>query len=285
MIDSSTNILRVVRRIGPLLLVLVVSFAIRGLTSHFIREHLSDPGWFQSGTYQHFDTQAQDILDHRASAFWIDDPSRTESAIYPPGYPLWIALIYKLSGTRSAAAVQAVQWVLDSFAVFLVVAIASVAFSRRVAIVTGFLVALSPLLALYGVTPMADAPTSWIVLTGALLLLLAVRRERVWLALTAGMLIGISCWFRANGLLLPVFWSIGLLFVVQDWRRRLLICGAVCLGTVLVVVPLLVRNARAFHILTPTGLGVGTNLWEGIGETDRAKEFGAVFGDQASTLR
>jgi hypothetical protein len=55
----------------------------------------------------------------------------------------------------------------------------------------------------------------------------------------------------------------------------------VVLGTVLLVAPLLVRNAIAFHVFTPTGLGVGTNLWEGIGETDRAAEFGAVFGDNA----
>jgi hypothetical protein len=37
----------------------------------------------------------------------------------------------------------------------------------------------------------------------------------------------------------------------------------------------------AFHAFVPTGLGAGTNLWEGIGETERgAKEFGAAANDR-----
>ena|SRR5438309_2184974 len=71
-----------------LLLILMLSFAVRALTTHFIHDHLADPGWFQSGTYALFDQQAQEILDHKSAVFWIDDPSRTETAIYPPGYPL-----------------------------------------------------------------------------------------------------------------------------------------------------------------------------------------------------
>ncbi|MDT4966693.1 MAG: hypothetical protein QOJ64_1430, partial [Acidobacteriota bacterium] len=35
----------------------------------------------------------------------------------------------------------------------------------------------------------------------------------------------------------------------------------------------------AFHAFVPGGMGVGTNLWEGLGETARGAEFGAVFGD------
>ncbi|MGB7925008.1 MAG: hypothetical protein WCF57_17340, partial [Pyrinomonadaceae bacterium] len=53
----------------------------------------------------------------------------------------------------------------------------------------------------------------------------------------------------------------------------------VVLGAALLVAPVVARNAVAFHAFLPTGLGVGTNLWEGIGETERAAEFGAVYGD------
>jgi hypothetical protein len=54
---------------------------------------------------------------------------------------------------------------------------------------------------------------------------------------------------------------------------------SVILGAALLVAPVVVRNAVAFHAFLPTGLGLGTNLWEGIGETERAAEFGAVYGD------
>jgi hypothetical protein len=51
------------------------------------------------------------------------------------------------------------------------------------------------------------------------------------------------------------------------------------LGAALLVAPIVVRNAIAFQAFLPTGLGLGTNLWEGLGETERAAEFGAVYGD------
>jgi 4-amino-4-deoxy-L-arabinose transferase-like glycosyltransferase len=265
-----------------LLLILTLSFAVRGLTAHFIHDHLSDPGWFQSGTYALFDKRAQEILDHRSSVFWIDDASRTESAIYPPGYPLWVALIYKLTGDRSAASVQRVQWLLDSLLVLLIVGIGVTAYNWHVGLAAGLLAAMSPLLALYGAVPLADSLTSWVVLAGVWLLLLATKRRTLKWAFAAGLMLGASCWLRANALLLPFFWAAVVLLVVRaSWRERVALSGMVILGTVLLVTPLLVRNAVAFHIFTPTGLGVGTNLWEGIGETDRAAEFGAVYGDQA----
>ncbi|HKE56588.1 MAG TPA: glycosyltransferase family 39 protein [Pyrinomonadaceae bacterium] len=269
------------RRLIPLLVILTLSFAVRGLTAYFIREHLTDPGWFQFGSYAYFDRKAQDILDHKSSIFLIDDPAQTQAAIYPPGYPVWLALVYKLTGERSPASVQRVQWVLDSFSVLLLVAIASLAFNWQVGMATGFLAALSPLLALYGAVPMADAPTSWVVLGAVWLLLSALKRKNLLLALFAGILLGLSCWFRGNAILLPVFWVAALVLVQARWRERMLFSLAVVLGFVVLVTPLLIRNAVAFHVFTPTGLGAGTNLWEGIGETNRATEFGAVYGDAA----
>jgi hypothetical protein len=294
-----------------IILILLVSFSVRGLTTYFIHTHLSDPAWFQSGTYQIFDRQAQDILDHKTSLFWIDDPTRTESAVYPPGYPIWIATIYWLTGQRSPSSVQQVQWILDSLSVLLLIGIGCTAYNIRVGLVAGLLAALSPLLALSGAVPLADSPTSWLVLGAVWLFIIAakpflpfsprssrsvsfslsfssgsaandiqrtVSTVSLWRNfLLAGILIGISCWFRANGLLLPLFWIAAVVFLKTS---RLQIIAALLVGMLLAVTPLLIRNAVAFHVFTPTGLGAGTNLWEGIGETDRAAEFGAVYGDQ-----
>ena len=262
------------------LVIFLLSLSVRGLTAYFIHTHLSDPAWFQAGTYELFDRKAQDILDHKASAFWIDDPTHTESAVYPPGYPLWIAGIYKLTGERSPSSVQKIQWILDALSVLLVVGIGVTAFDYRVGIVSGLLASLSPLLALSGAVPLADTPTSWLVLGAVWLLLIAAKRQKLVPALLAGLLVGLSCWLRANALLLPVFWIGALLLWKVSWRSRLLLSGGVVIGMAVLVTPLLIRNAVAFQVFTPTGLGVGTNLWEGIGETDRAAEFGAVYGDQ-----
>ena len=270
-------------RLLTLLAILVLSFTISGLTANFIRSNLSDTAWFQSRTYGYFDDRAQSILDGKSSLFWIDDPSQTQTAVYPPGYSLLIAGIYKVSGFRSPESVQVVQWVIDSWAVLLIVAISAITFGWRVGVSSGFIAALSPLLALYGATPLADGPTCWIVLTAVLLLILAAQRQSIALALAAGALLGFSCWFRSNPLLLGLFWAVALLVLPLAWKKRLAVTGAMVVGLLLLVTPLAIRNFYAYKILSPAGLGLGTNLWEGIGETGRAAEFGAVYPDDDVT--
>jgi 4-amino-4-deoxy-L-arabinose transferase-like glycosyltransferase len=272
------------RRLLALLFILVIAFAVRGLTMRFIRDHLADPGWFQSGSYALFDRQARNILDGKASIFWIDDPTQTETAVYPPGYSMWLALVYRITGERSAAAVQRVQWILDSLSVLLIVGIGVTAYNWPAGLAGGFIAALAPLLALSGSTPSGDAPTSWIVLAGVWMLLLAFKRQRIGWAICAGLAVGASCWLRANGVLLVAFWAFAFLLLLKvDWRQRMMLSAAILLGATILVTPLLIRNAIAFRAFVPTGLGLGTNLWEGIGETERAAEFGAVYGDQALT--
>ena len=49
----------------------------------------------------------------------------------------------------------------------------------------------------------------------------------------------------------------------------------------LVIAPVVVRNLIVFYPeVAPTGLGVGWNLWAGIGETERGAEFGAPCCDE-----
>src|SRR5919206_4440078 len=90
-----------------------LTFCVRVLTLQFMRAHLHDPGWFQVGSYAKFDRQARDILDGRQRLFWIDDPTRTDLAQYPPAFPALVALIYKISGERSAYSVQLMVWFID----------------------------------------------------------------------------------------------------------------------------------------------------------------------------
>src|SRR5262249_45068799 len=150
------------------------------------------------GSYAVFDRQAQDILDHKAPLFWISDPARTDRIVYPPGYSLWIAFIYRVTAERSAASVQRFQWLIDSLSVLLVVGIGTTAYRWKVGVIAGVLAALSPLLALGGSTPNADAPTSWFVLGAVWCLLLAAKRQRPSYAVAAGGLLGVACWLRVN---------------------------------------------------------------------------------------
>jgi hypothetical protein len=264
-------------RLVALFFILALSFTVRALTANFIRAHLNDAAWFQYGSYEVFDKQAQDILDRKQPLFWISDSSRTDKIVYPPGYPLWLAFVYRLSGSRSPVAVQYVQLVLDTLSVLLIVGIGVSAFGWTTGLTAGVLAALSPLLAFAGATPNADAPTSWLVLGGVWCLVVAAKTKKVGYAIFAGALLGVACWLRVNPLFLFVPWAIGLAWFAQRaWKQRVKFGGAVALSTLVVISPIVIRNLVVFYPqVAPTGLGVGWNLLAGIGETERGAEFGA----------
>jgi 4-amino-4-deoxy-L-arabinose transferase-like glycosyltransferase len=270
------------KRLLVLFAVLVIAVSVRVLTLQFMRAHLNDASWFQFGSYAIFDQQARDILDGHQHLFVIDDPSRTDLVQYPPAYPATVALIYKLTGNYSAYSVQIVQWFADLLLSFLVIiGIAVTAFDFRVGVATSFLLALSPLFAMYSAYPSADAPTTWVVLGGIWLLLIAAKRGNVWFALGAGAVLGVACWFRVNPLYLCMFWAIAIFLFVRGPRKRRVLLGAtVVTGTLLVVSPIVLRNYLTFPDFTPTGGTIGINLWEGLGETDLGRRNGFVFGDQ-----
>jgi dolichyl-phosphate-mannose-protein mannosyltransferase len=269
-------------RVLALIFILALSFSVRTLTANFMRAHLSDAGWFQWGSFAVFDRQAQNVLDGKESFFWIPDSSRTDLMQYPPGFRLWLATIYGLTGNRSAVSILLVHTALDALAVLLVVGIGAVAYGWRVGLVAGVLAALSPLLALNGITPMADAPTSWLVLGGVLFLVIAAKKRSIYFALAAGAFLGLASWMRVNPLLLFVPWAIALFLIVPAIRRQRLAIGlGVALATLLVISPVVMRNLVVFYPeVAPTGLNVGWNLLAGIGETERGAEFGAPCCDE-----
>ena len=268
------------RRLLGLLLVLLLAFIVRGLTAQFMSIRLNDAGWFQYGSYAIFDQRAQNILDGKESVYWINDASRTDLIQYPPAFPAAIAIIYKLTGVRSSFVVHRVIWVLDALSVLLIVGIGVTAFGWRVGLAGGALAALSPLLSLYGVSPSSDAPTTWFVLGSIWLLLISARRKSWRWALGAGLLLGAACWFRVNPLFLSFFWAIALLLTVSAaWSLRFRMAAAILGGAILVVAPIAIRNIVVFNEFVLTGLNVGTNFWEGLGETEYGRSLGAPYGD------
>jgi 4-amino-4-deoxy-L-arabinose transferase-like glycosyltransferase len=276
-----TGLNKIRRQLVILFTLLLIGIGVRVLTLQFMRAHLNDPAWFQVGSYAKFDRQARDILDGRQRLFWIDDPARTDLAQYPPAFPALVVLIYRVTGEASAHSSQIVLWFLDLLlSPLLICGIAFTAFGWRAAIASGFLVGLSALFALYAAYPSADVPATWFVLGGNWLLVLALRRKDVWLALAAGVALGIACWLRVNPLYLCLFWAIAIFVLVQGkWLLKLKLGAAVLVGTVVVIAPIVIRNYVVFPDFTPTGGTIGVNLWEGLGETELGRQHGFLLGD------
>ncbi|HKS26419.1 MAG TPA: glycosyltransferase family 39 protein [Pyrinomonadaceae bacterium] len=265
-----------------LLLIVLLSLSVRALTAQFLGERLSDAGWFQYGSYKVFDARAQGIMDGKESFFFIPDSTRTDLIQYPPAFPVWVAFIYSVTGERSAHAVLRAHWWMDALLMpLLAVGLGVTAFGWRAGMAAGALVALSPLLAFYGVTPSSDAPTTWLVLAAMWMLLVAAKRQSWRLALLSGLLLGAACWFRVNPLLVVFFWALSLmLFVRAHWRVRARLSIAALAGTLILVAPIPIRNWVVFDEFVLTGLNVGSNFWEGLGETEYGRSLGFEFGDQ-----
>jgi dolichyl-phosphate-mannose-protein mannosyltransferase len=209
---------------------------------------------------------------------------------HPPGYSILIATDHSLFGS-SDAAVQFTQITFDALAAVMIFLIVAELLSLSAGVVAGILSAFSPQFAWNSVLLLPDSISVLPILIAIYLIARAVKKPRLFIFLAAGALIGISCWFRANTMLLTFFVALAvpllrrsptnsslsmtreddkLKFVGREWRFAL----AVVCGTLLVVLPLTLRNAIVFHRFIPISLGAGQTFLEGIADYDHEGRFG-----------
>src|ERR1051325_4680929 len=213
---------------------------------------------------------------------------------HPPGYSILLALIYKTFG-QSDTAVQFVQIFADALAVALIFLILTEFLPLTAGAIAGFLAALSPQLAWNSVLLLPDSIFVLPILLAIYLLARSSKTPRLAPFVIIGALIGISCWLRANAMLLTFFFAAAVPLAIKNensgrmransdlsgldagalvgapvWRFAL----AVVCGTLLVVLPLTIRNAIVFHRFIPVSLGAGQTMLEGIADYDTEKRFG-----------
>src|SRR5205085_8643670 len=84
---------------------------------------------------------------------------------------------------------------------------------------------------------------------------------------------GLSCWLRANALLLAPFMALAVPFLFAR-GTRVRASLALVAGALVAIAPLTVRNAVVFEHFIPVSLGAGQTLVEGIGDYDTERRFG-----------
>lgn len=112
----------------------------------------------------------------------------------------------------------------------------------------------------------------------------AIKRPRLITIMTAGALIGLSCWLRSNALLLAPFLVVIITFLFER-GRRLRYSLALVAGTVVIIAPIIVRNWIVFDQFVPLSVMAGLNLVEGIGDYDKENRFGLPSSDAESALK
>jgi 4-amino-4-deoxy-L-arabinose transferase-like glycosyltransferase len=213
---------------------------------------------------------AKNWLQHGAFAM-TEDGLPVPTCIRLPGYPAFVALIWKVAGMEHYTAVMVVQMFFDVVTGYLVAALARLVLWERAALAAFLLYALNPFTANYVATPLAEVLAIFFT---ALTLLLAVKglerlatyglRWWTWwifcgLAIAAGILLRPDA-----GILLA---GIGGYLLIELFRRpgkRRAIAAGVVLAAVSLapLIPWTLRNWRVFHVFQPLAPRYANNPWE-----------------------
>jgi 4-amino-4-deoxy-L-arabinose transferase-like glycosyltransferase len=178
------------------------------------------------------------------------------SAIHPPGYPLFVAAVYRISGTSGTEArwlaARLAQVILGVVTVGLIGLVARRLWDRRVALWAAALAAVYVPLVVVGGTLLSEALFVPLLL-GALLSALSYRDRGGRLRLVAaGALAGAAALTRDNGFVVALACVPLVMGPRSAWSRgRLLAACAVPLLAAAVVAPWTVRNAMAVHAFVP----------------------------------
>src|SRR5712691_6823394 len=195
------------------------------------------------------------------------DPARTGLLARPPGYPLFLALVYRALG-RSFFAAQLAQNVLTSAACVALAMAAARLVSWPVGLGGGLVAALSPHLGFSSNFLLPDA-LSAVPLLAALALLARAHPDapaRWWTSAGAGLLVGVAAWLRPNVMLLAPLLAVVVVAVSRDRRRALGHALVLAAGAAVLVLPITLRNYAVFHAWVPLSINGGLTLWQGVAD-------------------
>jgi hypothetical protein len=235
-------------------------------------------GAVQTAVTENYKQQARLLVENGIESFFDPGSATNDPELlgHPPGYPFVLALVYEVfgeSGTSDAAA-QVLQIICDSLAAALVLLVAAELLPFGAAVVGGALAAVAPQFCWNCVLLLPDTLAVLPVLLAVLLLLRADKGHALLKALAAGALVGLSCWLRANGLLLVPFVALAAVPFLFARGARVRVSLALVAGALVAVAPLTIRNAVVFGHFIPVSLGAGQTLVEGVGDYDPEQKFG-----------
>ena len=98
-------------------------------------------------------------------------------------------------------------------------------------------------------------------------------------------MIGLSCLFRSNALLLAPFLALVILAIFRPLSRALISASLLLVMSALVILPFTIRNLVVFGSLIPISLGAGVTMLEGVAEYDDHGKFNLPMYDEDVQLR
>src|SRR5436190_8058593 len=237
------------------------------------------------GVFNRYQKEARRIVDEGGILFPPERPANGDARmlVHPPGYSIMLAGIYRMGGDPYDA-LWIVQILGDAAAALLVFLIGYELFNLWIATIAAMLTAVSPHLAYYSLVLSPDSLAVVPLLAAVYVSIKAYQRPRLVTIIAVGVLIGLSCWLRANALLLAPVLSLVTL-VLFPRGRRLAYSLALSGAAVIVISPITIRNLIVFHRFIPVSIAAGENLAVGIGDYDKQAVFGMPRSDRETRLK
>lgn len=230
--------------------------------------------------------QAQNILAHGVYGFEPDKPNAT----WPPGTSFLYAAVFSLPGPEETW-VKIVNVLISTLNIWLAYAVATRLFGQRAGLVTGWLMALWPQMIFFTTITASEPPFIALTLAGVLFWDRVRETRRLADMVLAGVFLGLACYVRSVGLLLPVAMTFGALVAGGMPRlTALLRMGVVMLTMAVVIAPWTIRNYVAFDTFVLMSSNFGSNLYMGnadgstgrFGSTARPRDLVGVDFETAS---
>jgi len=265
--------------------IFVLSFGVRLLHWQDSYADLARRGPSTSGLARHYLGEAARIQSEGAILYPRNgvDPGDARLIVHPPGYSAFIAGLFSVFG-NSEEGLRLAQILVDAISSLMVFLIALHLFRPAIAALGSCLAAMSPHFAYYSLWITPDTLPVLPLLIAIYLICRAVNRSEPGLLIAAGAMVGLSCWLRANGLLLGAFLALATLLLFEG-RKKWLYSAALLATTALVISPITVRNWLLFRKFIPISVDGGLALVEGIAAYDTAGRFGMPKTDGEALLK
>lgn len=239
----------------------------------------------------HFNLSAHPLEDHVFSDMAVYD-LRAERLLTrhfdawdtftPVGYPAFLALVFRLAGTHSLAAVAAAQAIIGGATCAVAHRLAlRVTLSPWVALLTSIVLVVYVPLILYGGLLLTEGPAALLVTLSCLLVLRAVEAPTTARLSAAGLVLGVAATVRPNLLLAyPFLFLHAWAAAGRSWRSGARLAGQVIAWSAPILLAAGIHNSRILG--RPAGLGTngGLNFF-----LAHAEVSGATYDDGVTTHR
>jgi 4-amino-4-deoxy-L-arabinose transferase-like glycosyltransferase len=242
---------------GAMILTAVLMFAVLPQMETKFR------GKYTVGFADGYDLIANNLIDGNG---YRSQAGMAETMIREPGYPLFLAAIFKLLG-HDIETVRSVNLLLTIGIAFMIIRLTrTVTPDRSTALIATLLFLFHPGTLVAEARAGVEVLFIFVACVFMVALHHAMEKGNLWRYFVAGLSLGAVVQVRSTPLLFPLFFLFYTGLIAYDTRARLKALGNVAilvLGMVVVMAPWLIRNYRLVHEFVPTATIQGLNLHEG----------------------